>query len=83
MSTNIGMEGVLVRLNSMNMNTIMSIARILIRLNSMNKDIGSQVVYYLFVERESVVVVGGRSSTTGRNIVIEDVTSLLAAQMTS
>lgn len=61
----------------------MSIARILIRLNSMNKDIGSQVVYYLFVKRESVVVVGGRSSTTGRNVVIEDVTSLLATQMTS
>jgi hypothetical protein len=49
----------------------------------MNKDIRSQVVYCSFVEEESVVVVGGRSSTTGRNVVVEDVTSLLAAEMTS
>jgi hypothetical protein len=65
---------ILVRLNSMNINTIMSIAHILIRL---------KVVYCSFVEGESVVVVGGRSSTTGRNVVVEDVTSLLAAEMTS
>jgi hypothetical protein len=74
---------ILVRLNSMNINTIMSIAHILIRLNSMNKDIRSQVVYCSFVEGESVVVVGGRSLTTERNVVVEDVTSLLAAEMTS
>jgi hypothetical protein len=49
----------------------------------MNKDIGSQVVYCSFIEGESVVVVGGRSLTTRRNTVIEDVTSLLAAEMMS
>jgi hypothetical protein len=49
----------------------------------MNKDIGSQVVYCSFVEGESVVAVGGRSSTTGRNVVIEDVMSLLAPELMS
>jgi hypothetical protein len=62
--TSISIARILVILNNIN-TTSTSIARILVRLDNKNNDIGSWVVFRLFVEGDAVASGDGRSSTGG------------------